>query len=37
MTLLVLGMLASADTIEAVAQALQDHKLQTLVIDPVSF
>ncbi|KAL0473927.1 Phosphomethylpyrimidine kinase domain-containing protein [Neurospora intermedia] len=29
------GMLASAGTIEAVAQALQDHKLKTLVIDPV--
>ncbi|KAJ4416782.1 trifunctional hydroxymethylpyrimidine kinase/phosphomethylpyrimidine kinase/thiaminase [Neurospora sp. IMI 360204] len=29
------GMLASTGTIEAVAQAIHDHKLKTLVIDPV--
>ncbi|KAL2020373.1 hypothetical protein VTK56DRAFT_8502 [Thermocarpiscus australiensis] len=29
------GMLASAETIETVAQALQDHNVSTLVIDPV--
>ncbi|KAK3956907.1 Phosphomethylpyrimidine kinase-domain-containing protein [Pseudoneurospora amorphoporcata] len=29
------GMLASASTIEAVAQAIHDHKLKTLVVDPV--
>ena len=28
-------MLASTGTIEAVAQAIHDHKLKTLVIDPV--
>lgn len=29
------GMLASAGTIDAVAQAIHDHKLKTLVVDPV--
>lgn len=30
------GMLASAEAIETVAQAVQDHKIETLVVDPVS-
>jgi len=29
------GMLASADTIEMVAQALEDHRVKQLVVDPV--
>jgi hydroxymethylpyrimidine/phosphomethylpyrimidine kinase len=30
------GMLGSAATIEMLAQALVDHKVETLVLDPVS-
>lgn len=29
-------MLASAQTVEVVAQALKDYKVETLVLDPVS-
>lgn len=30
-----LGMLASVDTISMVSKALEDHKIQTVVVDPV--
>jgi len=31
-----IGMLASAETVNVVADAVRHHRIQTLVVDPVS-